>query len=114
MYTEIVKIDAKGRITIPSHIRLLLNFDEGRRIFMNVDEAKGIIILRAFNKKWFQCDGVLMKDQLIEIMAKAKIISIKCVNEIDNDNMYKCNIVLEYDKSLDKTLANIHCFDNNE
>ncbi|MCC6055071.1 MAG: AbrB/MazE/SpoVT family DNA-binding domain-containing protein, partial [Desulfurococcaceae archaeon] len=38
MYSDVVKIDSKGRITIPSAIRLLLNMEEGDKMVLLFDE----------------------------------------------------------------------------
>lgn len=109
MYTEIVRIDAKGRITIPSYIRLLLDLNEGSEILMDIDEDKGMIVLRAFRKEWIKCSGVLRKDDLIEIVMKTRVINIKCISNLDDGDVYKCNIVLESNGIPSNLIKNMHC-----
>lgn len=110
MYTEVVKIDAKGRITIPSYIRLLLNVDEGGKILMHVDEIRGMIMIRTFREEWARCKGILAKNDVVELMSRANIISINCVNEFSNREQFRCEIIAEGDSIPRDIAENIMCF----
>lgn len=110
MITEIVKVDAKGRITIPAYIRLLLNVDEGGKVLMSIDEEKGIIVLRAFQDQWMRCTGILSRNDLLTLMTNTKIVSIKCASDIDNIDMYKCDIVVAGDVRTHKLFEKLSCY----
>lgn len=107
MYTEIVKVDAKGRITIPAYVRLLLNVDEGSRIVLNVDEDRGVLMLKVFRENWVKCEGVVNKSELVKILNNLKVISVKCFNLENEVNEYRCDMVLELEKIKNKHLDGI-------
>lgn len=110
MITEVVKVDAKGRITIPAYVRLLLNVDEGSKIVLNVDEDKGVMVMRTFREDWVRCEGVISKQELVKILNEVKVIVIKCFDSGLDE--YRCDIVLEVKDSLKKVLGNLRCFND--
>ena len=41
--TRTVKIDAKGRFTIPRHVRDRLGIEPGNSLFLTVDDVRGVL-----------------------------------------------------------------------
>ncbi|MEM1644368.1 MAG: AbrB/MazE/SpoVT family DNA-binding domain-containing protein [Ignisphaera sp.] len=110
VFTEVIKVDAKGRITIPAYVRLLLDVNEGSKVLMSVDEEKGAIILRAFHEKWIKCTGTMSKDELIDIISKLRIVNIKCVSDISDIDVYRCDIIVESSRNIDRIFKGLQCF----
>lgn len=110
MYAEVVKVDGKGRITIPSYVRLLLNVDEGSKVLMSVDEVRGTITLRVFQKGWVRCFDTLNRDELAELILKATVISFKCTSNAPNGESYECDMVIDSGSSHRDILKRINCF----
>lgn len=110
MFAEVIKVDAKGRITIPAYVRILLDVNEGSKVLMSVDEEKGTIILRAFSEKWIRCTGTMSKDELIDIIGKSKIVNIKCISDTTNIDVYRCDIIVESRGDIGKAFKGLQCF----
>uniref|UniRef100_A0A7C4NM58 AbrB/MazE/SpoVT family DNA-binding domain-containing protein n=1 Tax=Ignisphaera aggregans TaxID=334771 RepID=A0A7C4NM58_9CREN len=111
VFTEVIKVDAKGRITIPAYVRLLFDVDEGSKILMSVDEEKGAIILRTFHEKWVRCTGTMGKEELIDIISKSNVISIKCVSDIANIGIYRCDLIAEIVEGMNEVHRGLQCLD---
>lgn len=111
VFTEIIRVDAKGRITIPAYVRLLLDVDEGSKVLMSVDEEKGSIIIRTFHEKWVRCTGTIGKEELIGIIRESNVISIKCVSDIANAGIYRCDLIVESMEGMNKGLKGLQCLD---
>jgi len=111
LIAEVVKVDAKGRITIPAYVRLLLNVDEGSKVLMHVDEERGVITLRSFQEKWVRCRGTLDRNELAALISRFKIVSLRCVNEAPGaDDIYRCDLILESPSDIIEQSKNIYCF----
>jgi AbrB family looped-hinge helix DNA binding protein len=108
--SEVVKVDAKGRITIPAYVRLLLNIDNGGRVLMNVDEDKGVIMLKVFQENWTRCWGVLTKRELVKLFNEAKVIASRCFVLEGKHDEYRCDMVIEGKEVLGEVLGKLNCF----
>mgnify|MGYP001772961550 CR=1 FL=1 len=111
MRSEVVKVDAKGRITIPSYVRLLLNVDEGSRVIMDIDELRGIIVLRTIDSEWMRCRGTMTKSEVAELMAGTTVVySISCSSRDENVGLYECDIIVGSGKGIEKVVSKMKCF----
>jgi AbrB family looped-hinge helix DNA binding protein len=110
LITEVVKVDAKGRITIPAYIRLLLNIDDNGKILLKVDEDRGVITLRVFQENWIKCHGKLNKQELAKILNEVKVIALKCLSSENKFNEYRCDLVIDGKSSSEELLGNLNCF----
>jgi AbrB family looped-hinge helix DNA binding protein len=115
MFSEIVKLDSKGRVTIPATLRLLLDIKEGEKLVLifNEDGNKIEIYLPKINNTLL-CDDEISKDILLELLRKFKVNAFKC-RCIDNHcDVYRCKIFIEldeHDESIKKFL-DIKCMDH--
>lgn len=96
MYTEVVKIDIKGRITIPSYARILLDINEGSNVIMNIDEDRRIIEIKPIIGKLTKCMiNSVNKNEFIRLFNEIDgIVSVKCVYENNNHDIYRCEILI--------------------
>jgi AbrB family looped-hinge helix DNA binding protein len=100
MYTEIVKVDAKGRITIPSSVRLLLGIEEGDQLLLIVDEEHHAIKLQTFkNDSVVICKMIINAKSINEIFSSLanKIINFSCLCIDDVCETYRCKLVVSSD-----------------
>ncbi|MEM1541321.1 MAG: hypothetical protein QW101_02180 [Ignisphaera sp.] len=105
MYIEVVKIDGKGRITIPSYARLILDISEGSNVIMNVDEDRKVIEIRMLRDKVIECLGIITRDDMVRLISGVDLISVKCVCEdIQNCSLYRCNILLKNPDNVEQTM----------
>ncbi|MEM4942854.1 MAG: AbrB/MazE/SpoVT family DNA-binding domain-containing protein, partial [Ignisphaera sp.] len=104
---EVVKIDGKGRITIPSYARLILDISEGSSVVMNVDEDRKVIEIRTLRDKAIDCLGIITKDDLIRLINKTDIISIKCICvDVQNCSLYRCSILMKNSNNVIQAIDN--------
>ncbi|MCI4435976.1 MAG: AbrB/MazE/SpoVT family DNA-binding domain-containing protein [Ignisphaera sp.] len=100
MYTEIVKVDAKGRVTIPSSVRLLLDIEEGDQLLLIVDEEHHAIKLQAFkNDSIVICKMMINAKSINEIFSSLanKIINFSCLCIDEACEAYRCKLVVPSD-----------------
>ena len=100
MYTEIVKVDAKGRVTIPSSVRLLLGIEEGDQLLLIVDEEHHTIKLQTFkNGSIVICKMMINAKSINEIFSSLanKIISFSCLCIDRACEAYRCRLVVPGD-----------------
>lgn len=111
MITEIVKIDSKGRITIPASIRLLLDINDGDIVLLSTDEDSYRIELKIFkNNTLYLCRGQFDRQLLLEVLKKLRVISLRC-KCIDNDcQQYKCETYIDAVQKDNLDISNINCF----
>lgn len=114
MRTEVLKIDSKGRITIPSYVRLLLDVEEGGKILMQIDEVRGLIVLRAFHKNWSRCRGLIARHALFELLSRARVVSVSCIADLTNSDLYRCDIIVEGKEGMETALKDMRCVNDSE
>ncbi len=96
MFSDVVKVDSKGRITIPAALRLLLNISDGEKLILIFDENSNKIEIRLPKPgNTLMCNDVIDKNTLLEIIKKfnANIISCRCKD--DHCSLYYCRIFIE-------------------
>ena len=98
MYVEIARIDAKGRITIPSYMRLVMGLESGSRVFMVYDEDRGVIEIRLVKPgELFLCTsefvGVEDLKKLLDEYG-LHIQTISCIRSNDGDGL-KCRVLVD-------------------
>ena len=87
MYVEILKVDGKGRITIPSYMRIALGIEPNSRVILALDEERKVIEVRICEPgTLFTCigEGIGMED--LETVIKEyrdKIVAISCAKVSD-------------------------------
>jgi AbrB family looped-hinge helix DNA binding protein len=100
MYTEIVKVDAKGRVTIPSSVRLLLGIEEGDQLLLIVDEEHHTIKLQVFkNNNIVTCKIIANTKSINRILSSfiSKIINFSCLCIDKTCEAYRCKLVVPSD-----------------
>jgi|UniRef100_A0A7J3YUQ0 looped-hinge helix DNA binding domain, AbrB family len=113
MYSDVVRLDSKGRITIPSVVRLLLNVEEGDKLVLLFDEEGSKIELRiAKANNVVTCKMQDSIRNIVELLSKVgnDVISFYCRCYDASCNKFKCKFVLKEKivKSLDSN--NLECF----
>jgi len=74
-----VKIDQKGRITLPSVIRILSGLNEGSEVLLIYDEGRVTIELIPIEDEIAECN-VVGSSELLILLSKFKIVSLSCVS----------------------------------
>ncbi len=111
MIMETVKVDSKGRITIPASIRLLLDINDGDTILLSVDEDSYRIELKIFkNNTLYLCKGQLDRQILLEMLKKLKIVSLKCRCIDDECQQYKCETYIDMIQKDNLNISGMNCF----
>jgi len=112
MIMETVKVDSKGRITIPASIRLLLDINDGDTILLSIDENNYRIELKIFkNNTLYLCKGQLDRQLLLEMLKKLKVISLKCRCIDDECQQYKCETYIDVIQKDNLDISGMNCFD---
>jgi len=93
---EIVRVDQKGRITIPAYARILLGLDPGDRVLMHVDPDRLTISLTLIPKDTpvYRCS---MEGDLSSVLAAINavmnsIVAISCVRTSIQAKNVKCSV----------------------
>ncbi len=109
MITEIVKVDSKGRVTIPASIRLLLDINDGDVILLSADEDSYRIELKILkNSILYLCKGQFDKQLLSEMLKKFKIAFLKC-KCIDECLQYRCEIYIDASQKDNLGIDGMNC-----
>jgi len=77
---QTVKIDQKGRITLPSVVRILSGLNEGSEVLLIYDEGRVIIELIPVEDEIMECSIVGDSSELLVLLSKFKIVSLSCVS----------------------------------
>ncbi|MEM2221151.1 MAG: AbrB/MazE/SpoVT family DNA-binding domain-containing protein [Ignisphaera sp.] len=115
MFSEVVKVDSKGRITIPATLRLLLNISDGEKLILVFDEDSNKIELHLSkpNRTLF-CSGVISRDTLLRLLKEYNMDIISCRCRDNHCDFYHCKIFVELSKDKDefmKNSPNIRCIE---
>ncbi|MEM0026835.1 MAG: AbrB/MazE/SpoVT family DNA-binding domain-containing protein [Ignisphaera sp.] len=97
MHADVVKVDSKGRITIPSTLRLLLDIEEGDKLILLFDEdTQKIEILGPGSNNPVICIAVNPLKNMLDIISDIgnDLIAITCRRIDEEHGEYKCKIVL--------------------
>ena len=89
---NIVKIDSKGRVLVPSHLRKLMNIVEGSEVIVvkDQDELKLFPLYRGMNAKL----KLILKDMPGALSSVSGIIA-----------KHKCNIIVSSSVPIEKNLS---------
>ena len=94
---EVTKVDAKGRITIPSYMRLAMGLEGGGRVFVVYDEERGVIEIRLVKPgTMFLCVADSVELQELDGIVREygqRIHSLSCIRS--GSDALKCRIVSE-------------------
>ncbi|ADM27000.1 transcriptional regulator, AbrB family [Ignisphaera aggregans DSM 17230] len=111
MIMETVKVDSKGRITIPASIRLLLDINDGDTILLSIDEDNYRIELKIFkNNTLYLCKGQLDRQTLLEMLEKLKVVSLKCRCIDDECQQYRCESYIDTTQRNNLDIDGMNCF----
>ncbi|MEL9940080.1 MAG: AbrB/MazE/SpoVT family DNA-binding domain-containing protein [Ignisphaera sp.] len=97
MYADVVRVDSKGRITIPSTLRLLLNIEEGDQLVLLFDEStQKIEILGPGTDNPVVCITANPLENVLDIISNIgnDLIAVTCRRIDEERGEYKCKIVL--------------------
>jgi len=70
LYEEIVKVDSKGRITIPATLRLILGIEEGSKLLLIADPDSMKIEIKVVPQNIVIEKRVVNENELIEFLSK--------------------------------------------
>lgn len=70
MYEEIVKVDSKGRITIPATLRLVLGIEEGSKLLLVADPDSMKIEIKVVPQNVVIEKRVINENELVEFLSK--------------------------------------------
>jgi len=88
---QTVKIDQKGRITLPSAVRILAGLDEGSEVLLVYDEGRVIIELVPVEDEIVECDVVGGAGELLVLLSKFRIVSLSCISTASKGVMH-CDV----------------------
>lgn len=113
MFSEIVRVDGKGRITLPATLRLLLDINEGERLILvfNEDGNKIEIYLPKMGKV-LVCVGEMEKGVLTDLLRDFNINTFSCRCKDDLCSLYWCKILVELNTDVNefmRSFPNIKC-----
>ncbi len=95
MYVEVLRVDSKGRITIPAYMRLVLGIEPNSKVVAILDEERKVIELRVTEPgALFLCVSESVDVSELEALVHeyaSKLVSINCVRS-DKGSAY-CRIV---------------------
>lgn len=97
MYADVVRVDSKGRITIPSTLRLLLNIEEGDQLVLLFDEnTQKIEILGPGANNPVVCVTADSLENVLDIISNIgnDLIGVTCRRVGEEHGEYKCKIVI--------------------
>ncbi|MDK6027965.1 AbrB/MazE/SpoVT family DNA-binding domain-containing protein [Ignisphaera sp. 4213-co] len=97
MYADIVKVDVKGRITIPSALRLLLNIEEGDKLIILFDEdLQKIEIVSAKSSDLTLCTITSSLNKVLELLTAIgnNLIAMNCRCIDASCNRYRCKLII--------------------
>ncbi len=102
-FHENVKIDSKGRITIPAYIRLALGIESGDKLLLIAYPDRGSIEIRKIYEDAFSCSGTIGINDFIALLRtlstnNIKIYAITCTVSGDGEE-YRCSLVVSSDIS---------------
>ncbi len=96
MYVEVVKVDPKGRVTIPSYMRIVLGIESGSRVVLALDEERKVIEIRLVEPgPLFHCTNDSVKIDEIEYILKEygkNIVHVTCISR-DNEH-HTCRVLV--------------------
>ncbi|NPA97318.1 MAG: AbrB/MazE/SpoVT family DNA-binding domain-containing protein [Crenarchaeota archaeon] len=82
MYVEVLKVDGKGRITIPSYMRIALGIEPNSKVILALDEDRKVIEVRVCEPgALFSCIGEGIGISELEAVIREysnSIVSISC------------------------------------
>ena len=116
MYSDIVKVDSKGRITIPSAIRLLFGVEEGDKLILLIDEEEQKIELRNIKtSNLVICRMVDNLGNVIESLSKisGNVIAFNCRCYDASCSKFKCRFIVEEKILRGLSNSNLQCFSTN-
>lgn len=97
MYEEIVKVDSKGRITIPATLRLVLGIEEGSKLLLVADPDNMKIEIKVVPQNIVFEKRVINENELINFLSKhiAMLYALSCYRI--SEHAFQCRIaVSEY------------------
>lgn len=94
MYEEIVKLDSKGRVTIPASLRLLLGLEEGSRLLLIADPDNLRIEIRVVPQDVTIEKIVVKENELAEIVSRYAntMYALSCYRR--SDDTFQCRVVI--------------------
>ncbi len=94
VYEEVVKLDSKGRVTIPASLRLLLGLEEGSRLLLIADPDNLRIEIRIIPQDVTIERIVVKENELAEIVSKYAntMYSMSCYRR--SDDTFQCRVVI--------------------
>lgn len=105
MIGELVKVDLKGRITIPATIRLLANINEGDSLLLTYDELSHKIVIHVMGEGEFMfCSGSLGSELLVSVIKSGGASWFTCKRAGETFN---CKLIMrrELGESFRKVLV---------
>jgi AbrB family looped-hinge helix DNA binding protein len=116
MYSDVVKIDSKGRITIPSAIRLLLNMEEGDKMVLLFDEDElKIELLSTKATNVIVCKLLDDFKNVVEMLKKLSngVIAFSCRCYDTSCNKFRCKFILEEKALKSSNNMSLQCLSTN-
>jgi len=93
---EIVKVDQKGRITIPAYARILLGLDPGDRVMLHVDPDRLTINMTLLprDSPIYKCVAEVSERDLVNIVSNliTSILALNCIRPSTQSRDLKCTI----------------------
>ncbi len=91
LLSEVVKLDSKGRVTIPAAMRLALGLEVGDRVLLVMDPERMSIEIR-FLKDVESCSIEIEKDRFVELVQSflKDIYALSCV---DREGIMRCRFL---------------------
>ncbi|MCX8168474.1 MAG: AbrB/MazE/SpoVT family DNA-binding domain-containing protein [Ignisphaera sp.] len=113
VFSDVVKVDSKGRITIPAALRLLLNISDGEKLVLIFDEDNNKIEIRLPRQgDGLVCNDIVSKDVLLELLKRFDVSIVSCRCKDDHCALYHCKIFIELNgkrSEFAKRFPNIKC-----
>lgn len=115
MFSEVVKVDGKGRITIPAALRLLLDINDGEKLVLVYDENSDKIEIHLSRRgSSIFCSDIVSRGALLELLEKFRVNAISCRCRDHQCAFYHCKIIISIDEKegiFSKALPNIKCIE---